>query len=228
MNNEWENPGNATGVSGAMKQENASTNGLITETEADWQSSASMTGMESDWQNIQTQSEGAMNMQTGTGYPEDGMAVSTAVPYTPEVVRSNVITGTVGALLGSLVGVALWVLIYQLGYLAGIAGAVMIVCAMFGYEKLGKSLDTKGVVICVILSIVMIFLAQQLAMTLAVVQAFKNQDVDVSFGFMFRNLFKHLEYLDLMSVFVRDLAVGYVLFFIASISTIAKAFRGSR
>ena len=50
---------------------------------------------------------------------------------------SNVLAGLVGAFLGSLVGVVLWLVVYKLGYIAGISGAVMVICAMMGYNKFG-------------------------------------------------------------------------------------------
>lgn len=51
--------------------------------------------------------------------------------------RDNVIAGTVGAFLGSLIGVACIVLVNQLGYVSAICGAVMAVCSIKGYTMLG-------------------------------------------------------------------------------------------
>ena len=47
----------------------------------------------------------------------------------------NIITGAVGAFLGSLIGVACIVIVGQLGYVASVSGLVMGVCALKGYEK---------------------------------------------------------------------------------------------
>ncbi len=49
----------------------------------------------------------------------------------------NMVAGTVGALLGSLLGVACIVLLGQLGYVAAVSGIVMAICTMKGYELLG-------------------------------------------------------------------------------------------
>lgn len=210
MSNEWENLNETGNVGGSLEQEMMQTNELVTETETDWQSDSSMNGTQSDWQ-------------------QDAGYLSAAAPYiAPEVIKSNVITGIVGAFIGSLAGVVLWILIYQLGYVAGIAGAVTIICAMLGYEKLGKTLDTKGVWICLILSIIMIFVAQQLAVTLQIVREYKKLGVEISFFDVYRNLFSLLKYADAMGDFMIDLVIGYALFIVASISTIIKAFQGNR
>lgn len=84
------------------------------------------------------------------------------------VKSSNIITGTTGAFLGSLIGVALWMLIYHFGYIASIAGLVIIICAMKGYEILSGALDKKGVIIVGIVSIVMVFVANHLSWTMDV------------------------------------------------------------
>ena len=74
--------------------------------------------------------------------------------------KSRLVPGLVGAFLGSLIGCALWVVIYRLGYIAGIAGAVTAICAMKGYEMLGGHLDRKGVAGSAIIMVVMIYFCQ--------------------------------------------------------------------
>ena len=70
--------------------------------------------------------------------------------------KSRLVPGLVGAFLGSLIGCALWVVIYRLGYIAGIAGAVTAICAMKGCEMLGGHLDRKGEAGSAFISLVMI------------------------------------------------------------------------
>lgn len=71
----------------------------------------------------------------------------------------NVPMGILGALLFSLAGAVLYFIVYQLGYIAGIAGFVAVICAVKGYKLLGKRETLKGVIISVIISIVVILLA---------------------------------------------------------------------
>ena len=44
--------------------------------------------------------------------------------------RENVLFGIVGAFLFSLVGGALWYVLYQVGFLAGVSGIVGVICAI--------------------------------------------------------------------------------------------------
>lgn len=138
--------------------------------------------------------------------------------------KSNVITGIVGALIGSLIGVLAWVIIYNLGYIASLAGLITVVCAMKGYEKLGKHLDTKGVIISVIISVLMIYLANQTAWAIEIVNVFNQAGQQISFFDAYRNLFdilKEIEMLsgdnNIISAFYGDLVMGYVLSAIAII-----------
>ena len=65
--------------------------------------------------------------------------------------KENVVAGTVGALLGSLLGVACIVLLGQLGYVAAVSGIVMAICTMKGYELLGGRFSTVGLVVSIVL-----------------------------------------------------------------------------
>lgn len=60
--------------------------------------------------------------------------------------KENVVAGVVGALLGSLLGVACIVLLGQLGYVAAVSGIVMAICTMKGYELLGIGMIVFGAV----------------------------------------------------------------------------------
>ena len=114
-----------------------------------------------------------------------------------EAVQENTGLGIVGALLGSLVGVAAIVLIGQLGYVAAIGGVVMALATFFGYEKLGKKLTTKGIVICTVIMIAMVFVAAMVDCTIAICSGIG----DVSFFDVFFKLFPLLSYVDAVGDF---------------------------
>lgn len=145
-----------------------------------------------------------------------------------EVIRgrkSNLIAGLVGAAIGALIGAVLWILIYKLGYIAGIAGLAIGVCAMKGYEMLGGCLDKKGVIGSVIIMIIMVYLANKLAW------AWDAYDALSIYGWSFGECFQYLGEIlaesDLTGSYFGDLAIGYVLTAIASGKNIADAFRAS-
>ena len=76
--------------------------------------------------------------------------------------KENILLGTIGAFIGSLIGVLAIVLIGQLGYIAYISGIIMGVCAIKGYQILGRRISIKGGIITVIVIILMTYLANQL------------------------------------------------------------------
>lgn len=72
--------------------------------------------------------------------------------------ESNVILGIIGAVVGAFLGSIVWFFIYQLGYIASIAGLAIIVGAYKGYVLLAKKKDLKGVVIATVISIIVLCL----------------------------------------------------------------------
>lgn len=87
---------------------------------------------------------------------------SLAAAQEKEQKHENVIAGIVGALLGSLIGVAAIVLISRMGYWACLCGAVMSVCTLKGYEKLAGKLTKKGIVIGAVIMLIMAYFADRL------------------------------------------------------------------
>lgn len=139
--------------------------------------------------------------------------------------KSNLIPGLVGALLGSLIGCVLWVIIYRFGYIAGIAGAVTAICAMKGYEKFGNVLDKKGVICSVIITVIMIFLANKIAWAWEAYSVYG--DYGYSFSDCFRSLGEIIKASDLTGNYYIDLVIGYGLTLLASYKNFINAFKTS-
>lgn len=139
--------------------------------------------------------------------------------------KSNLAAGLVGAFLGSLIGGVLWILIYKLGYIAGIAGAVTGICAMKGYEMLGKHLDRKGVIGSVIIMVITIFLANKIAWSWEAYDALKTYGW--TFSECFRNLGYILEESEITGGYYADLFVGYALTLVCTFRSIIQAFKSS-
>lgn len=95
--------------------------------------------------------------------------------------KENIVAGTVGAFLGSLLGVVCIVAVGQLGYVAAISGVVMAVCALKGYEMLGGGLSKKGAVIASVLVLAMTCFANRLDWAITVAGALDVGLVD-AFG----------------------------------------------
>lgn len=126
--------------------------------------------------------------------------------------QGKMFPGILGALFGSLVGVGLWVLIGQIGFIAGIAGFVMLKLALSGYQKLGGSLDKKGAVICLIITAGMILGANFMDYAISMVRAYFQYEASVeTLSYVFSNFGSLMTDMDMWKDFFLDLAVGYGL-----------------
>ena len=76
-------------------------------------------------------------------------------------------------ILGTLIGAICIVLVNQFGYIASISGVVMGVCALKGYQILGKKMSLKGIIICVILILLMVYISNWFSYAVAVAQVYK-------------------------------------------------------
>lgn len=103
--------------------------------------------------------------------------------------KENVFAGIVGALLGSLIGVALIVAISQLGYVVWISGLAMGVCTVKGYEFLAKRYSIKGAIICLVIVVGMTYFANELDWAVTIV---RNSDLDIFTAFQTLPSFKSL------------------------------------
>jgi len=119
----------------------------------------------------------------------------------------------------------LYVVIAQLGYIAGISGLVMSVLALRLYEKMGGALDVKGIIVTFLLLIGMIWIANQITWALAIWLELK--DYGWSFAECYQNLGMILEQAELQGSYFSDLAAGYLFTFVGSIGTFISALKGS-
>lgn len=74
-------------------------------------------------------------------------------------IKENYVLGIIGALIGSLVGMAVVLLVARLGYISALASALMGFAVVFGYKKLGKKMSIFGGIICAVIAIGMTYVA---------------------------------------------------------------------
>ena len=123
-------------------------------------------------------------------------------------VTENVVAGIVGAFLFSLAGGVLWFVFYLLGFIAGISGVIGAVCAIKGYTLFAKKESTKGIVISVIMSLLVIVLAWYLCLGYDIYAAYQEWfamgEVDFTLTFF--------ESVQAAPLFLADseIAVGYL------------------
>ena len=94
-----------------------------------------------------------------------------------------------------------------------------------GYNKFGKCLDIKGIIICVVLCIGMIYISQRLSVSLQLYKEFSDYGYDMAFSDCYKEMFDILDVVDQKSTFWGDLAIGYLLFVIASVSYVISSIK---
>ena len=159
--------------------------------------------------------EGAESFYNVSGIPticcEDCFKLYTdeliAMNQVEEEKQDNFVAGLVGALLGSLVGVAAIVLLGQLGFVSALSGLLMAVCSLKGYELLGGKLTNKGMITTGIIMVMMVYFGTRLDWAISIarfvpeasfVMAFRVLPELISEGFIEGSDF----YFDLTLVYV--------------------------
>lgn len=136
-----------------------------------------------------------------------------ATPDKPE----NIIGGIIGALIGSLIGVVVIVLLGQLGFVAALSGLVMGFCAVKGYELLGHKLDTKGIIITVVIMVIMVYFGERLDWAISVERA--NPGVGVIPAFQAIPELIAKGYIE-SGTYYGDMAMQYLFMAIGAVPTI--------
>jgi hypothetical protein len=141
----------------------------------------------------------------------------------------NLPAGVVGALLFSLAGVALWVLVNRLGYVAAICGLVLMVCTFKGYEFFGKKMDMAGIVVCILVALFMGFVSQYICIGMDIYDAFRY-DYDITLMDALRSVpnFMLDPDLGLISAYAPDLLMGYLFMALGSFSFVRNAIIAQR
>jgi len=152
---------------------------------------------------------------------EISMPVQATVPAVEVQPKANVFLGMIGAIIGSLIGVIVWIAIDRVGFIAGISGVVMLIASFKGYALLGRRLDRFGTVFCIVLSFVMIFAAVHLTVILVFVE-------EVGVGLLQPGSLLNLLFLiwyepELRNHVLINMAIGYGLYLWAGLSRIKRA-----
>ena len=105
----------------------------------------------------------------------------------------NIFYGCIGALLGSLIGAVVIIVLGQLGFIASAAGLAMAIGTISMYEKFAKGIRKLGIVICIIVMLVMTLLAVNMSISIQLAGVVKEQGLDANVITIFRNFFKIVE-----------------------------------
>lgn len=135
----------------------------------------------------------------------------------------NLPAGIAGAILFSLAGVALWVLVNRLGYIAAICGLVLMVCTFKGYEKFSGKLDTPGILVCIVVAIFMGMVSQYVCVGLDIYEVFGEYDVTLLECMQAVPNFLFDPELELLFDYLPDLLFGYLFMAVGSFSFVRNA-----
>ena len=116
-------------------------------------------------------------------------------------------------------------MVYQLGYIAAIVGLVMVICTFKGYTLFGGRLNMAGIVVCVLISVGMLYVAEQAALALEIQQAMSAYIGEISFFDAYRSISEFMEFPDVKNAVIYDLVMGYLLMAVGSFSLIWQTYR---
>ncbi len=146
---------------------------------------------------------------------------------------ANPVMGIIGAVLFSLIGCAVWILIGKLGYVSYLGGIAMAFSTIFGYHLFGKKFDVLGLIVSIVIVLLMVLFSNMFIYTWELLsqpgmeEALSLLGYDGFFGVFFGlfNLMKEvdlhtgLDGIDSMTGgFISDLGIGYAISIIATIS----------
>lgn len=119
--------------------------------------------------------------------------------------ESNMGLGIIGAFLGAMIGGAVWIAIFQTGIMVSILGALMSWLALVGYEKMGKSLDEKGISAVLIVSLIVVFLSNCLGWSIYIQNEYRDIGVHLSLMEIALELFEIISDAGMMKSFAKGL-----------------------
>ena len=99
----------------------------------------------------------------------------------------NLPMGILGAVLGALIGGIVWIITYQLGFLLFITGAIIVFCSCMLLKKMGGKLTVGGLITSLVISLVMVFAAEYLAVGINLFTQ-GGSELGLSFGDSFKLL----------------------------------------
>lgn len=141
--------------------------------------------------------------------------------------RENVVLGTIGGILGALVASVLWIILGQVGFIAGIAGFLIVFCSVKGYNMLGKNISRTGVIICIVVSVIMIITAEYVSTGIEIYRVMK-EDYIITVIDSIKLVPSFLEESEVRNSVLINLAIGFALATWASFSFVKKLWKGTK
>ncbi|MCD8028626.1 MAG: hypothetical protein LUF02_08215 [Erysipelotrichaceae bacterium] len=134
--------------------------------------------------------------------------------------KIKVLTG----FIGTFVGVILWIAMSQLGIFPSWCGFIVVWGCFIGYELIHSGLNKQGVMICMMMSIVMIIIAEMICLGLEI-YSYANNYYEVSLLSSFLMIPLFIANTSIMITIILDIIIGLifeVIGYIAYIKIVKK------
>lgn len=142
---------------------------------------------------------------------------------------SNRLFGIIGAVLGALAGTGVWIMVGFLGFIAGIAGYLIMQLTMGGYRKFSGKMDRTGVIICIVIGILTIPAAGLAESFLELSKVYMEFDMSFStVEYVAANFMDLMSKYEVWPSYIKNLIFGYVLSILSCRSLIAAELEKSR
>ena len=169
----------------------------------------------------------AVQPLSADAYPISASPADTPAGELPPEIRFG--SGSAGALVGALLGMVVWVLLYRVGYISGIAGFLTVFLALKGFEKLGGGMNRAGVILSCLLSLLAILAGNVVGVSWVIADVFSETNPGrATLSYVLRNFPQLMSYLDLWGTFLRDLLIGLFLGILAGIGPISATLKANQ
>ncbi len=141
--------------------------------------------------------------------------------------KPNYAKGTLGAVLGAMLGCTAWGIIGLAGYMSGWIGLLVVALALYGFKQVAGRLDKTAGWICLAVALVMILPANYLVYSAAVADALADYYYVTVFDVL-PQLFPTLAQIELLGQFWTEYAVGAGLTFVFGLLEINSFAKNAR
>lgn len=149
-------------------------------------------------------------------------------------VQENFAAGLVGAFLYALIGGIIWYVLWQIGIIAGISGAIGVICAIRGYSFFAKKESIKGIVWATVIAVLVLVIAWYFCLATDVHIAYKQWFADGEVDYMpnffecVRSAYLFLEEPDILIAYIKDLVIGLIFCGLGLITPVRNAVRKTK
>ncbi|MDR2210983.1 MAG: hypothetical protein LBO65_05875 [Spirochaetaceae bacterium] len=118
------------------------------------------------------------------------------------------VIGSIGALVGALLGSIVWILIGLLGYYASIGGVAISYASFAGYTKLGGKSNKAAIIIIAISVLIAVVFAELAGLGIEIMKYLKSKDVQVSLSELIQIMGELLKEGESIGDMIRSMLLG--------------------